>query len=449
MIREVKREAEAVNVTVPVTRMGDSINNAKLQGVTESLENGTISVNVSYRLENRTVLPWRVNRTESQSELDRHEASENPSPHPQQPQHSHVTETVVSVTHYTHHKQTTSSRVPAQRAGQSVSHFYISIHDCAEDNTIKFRGTKGRIQGFINKHNFTGEFTVCCFQVTVPKFRHLRAYFEVLRADTGPSKTRLTLKVYDSLDFSSRPTFSFLSSAQSSPLLFSSKNVLFIKCYTSNTVNNTEMIPEVWLHFESTTENLRKSFNVVHHSNSSGYITLHGFDQNLLSIRGSTISYKLQLPPTHVLMLSFPVFKLSRLIHAVNKKCTSDFLELSSVSKEGQKKVIWKKCDTVDIEAITQSTSMAFIFKSARTGLAVPGFKAVFSFHPSTEAPQKVSSGLFNCSRHFETFRYHLDCNLRVECLHQEDEAGTCPFSNSHCKGQIYLKVSLHWNDIM
>ena len=64
-----------------------------------------------------------------------------------------------------------------------------------------------------------------------------------------------------------------------------------------------------------------------------------------------------------------------------------------------------------------------------------------FSFHPQSEAPQRLSNGLFNCSvDYYWRFQRHLDCNLKVECEDGRDETEHCPFSSPACQGWIALR---------
>ena len=64
--------------------------------------------------------------------------------------------------------------------------------------------------------------------------------------------------------------------------------------------------------------------------------------------------------------------------------------------------------------------------------------KLLFSFHPESQVPHKLSSGLYNCSvHHYWRFQQHLDCNLKVECEDGRDEAGHCPFSSPACQGWV------------
>ena len=61
--------------------------------------------------------------------------------------------------------------------------------------------------------------------------------------------------------------------------------------------------------------------------------------------------------------------------------------------------------------------------------------KLVFSFHSKSTAPQRLGSGLYNCSvDDYWRFRQHLDCNLKVECEDGRDESGPCPVTSPACR---------------
>ena len=65
-------------------------------------------------------------------------------------------------------------------------------------------------------------------------------------------------------------------------------------------------------------------------------------------------------------------------------------------------------------------------------------FKVLFSFHPEHRVPQRLSSGLFNCSTEdYWRFQQHLDCNIQVDCEDERDEAGHCPYSSPACNGWV------------
>ena len=64
--------------------------------------------------------------------------------------------------------------------------------------------------------------------------------------------------------------------------------------------------------------------------------------------------------------------------------------------------------------------------------------KMHFSFIPKSKVPQRLSSGLYNCSvDHYWMFQQHLDCNQKIECEDGRDERGHCPFSSQACQGWV------------
>ena len=319
--------------------------------------------------------------------------------------------------------------------------FYIDIHNCSKDKVIVLRGVEGTIRGFTNKRHFTGKFSVCYFQIIVPEDLYILAYSRVLEiSDVGCQRaTKFTASAEFGFATLSSPVLGRWGcdsheERSKSPLLLAPGNVLNVKVHVVALARPQSF----WLYFRSTHVNLRESFKVVHHSHSGGYITLHGFEENLDFCWGLRISYTLQLLPAHVLMLSFPYFDIdTKTIFSAS--CTTVFLELS-VTKDGRQTHFWRKCKSQQIEADIFNTSVIFKFRS-QNPMARRGFKSLFSFHPSSEVPQKLPSGRFNCSSHYETFHHHLDCNLRVECQYREDETGKCPFSSARCKGSAQLQV--------
>ena len=219
-----------------------------------------------------------------------------------------------------------------------------------------------------------------------------------------------------------------------SPLILIPGHVMIVDIYC-----NLKIPPSFWIYFDSVRYNFRESFKVVHHAVTGGYITLHGFDQGLYYALWLRLSYILRLPRAHVVMLSFPYFHLG-IIHIPVK--TFDYLELWYCAEHNKWKKIWRKHGSAGIKPDIYDTSLLFKFRSTHTK-STRGFKCLYTFLLPTEAPDKLSGGVFNCTRHYTKFRHHLDCNLRVECHHKEDETGTCPFSSPRCNGLFYLQVSI------
>nr|KAG5711597.1 hypothetical protein BaRGS_016779 [Batillaria attramentaria] len=61
------------------------------------------------------------------------------------------------------------------------------------------------------------------------------------------------------------------------------------------------------------------------------------------------------------------------------------------------------------------------------------GFKMFYSIHPANQQPERLTSGLFNCSvPYFHTFQLHFSCNLATDCVEGEDEMD-CPYKSYVC----------------
>ena len=325
----------------------------------------------------------------------------------------------------------------AQR--QRISHFFIGANECLGHRVIVFNNTKGMIHGFTNKHNGTGTHNNVCFlQVTVPMGMYIRAYSRIL----DKSKVRCIdgAKLIACISKKCRSGFGLWKCKSNldfsrSPLILMPGNRMFIKVEYSAVYNNN-----FWLYFEGILENLRESFNVRYDSPATGYITLHGFDQQLYYSVRLRVSYTLHLLQTHVIMLSFPYFHLNFLSTKHFILLDPASLELSAFISEGRWKQLWLKRGDVFIKPDIYKTSLRFKFTSRL--VSSQGFKSLFSFHPAEEEPHKFSGGLFNCSRYYQSFHQHLDCNLRVECQNQEDEAEQCPFSSPLCNTSAYIQVT-------
>ena len=323
------------------------------------------------------------------------------------------------------------------------SQFYVDLRDCSTERVIVFRGIEGMIRGFTNKNSSTDNFSDCYFQVIVPEDSYILAYSKVLIRYDVECRRHALFTASNEFEFR-YPSFPVLGQwscdsiyiKSKSPLLLTAGNVLYVKVFSFELTRPDNF----WLYFKSITINLKESFKVVLHSYSDGYITLHSFDYNLHYMFGLNISYTLRLLHGHVLLLSFPHFDVHSKYFTTN--CANDFLELQLVTKPGEQRTVWRKCKPQKIEPSVFNASVIFRFRS-RDPYPRLGFKGLFSLHPIAEAPHKLPSGLFNCSRHYEAFRHHLDCNLRIECQHKEDETGTCPFSSSHCEGSVQQQVAV------
>ena len=319
---------------------------------------------------------------------------------------------------------------------QRIPHFFIDVKDCAGYKVIVFNSTKGMIHGFTNSHNDRGfHISMCYLQVTVPAGMYIRAYSRILDKSKLRCLNGARMTAYDSKTFLSllgRWVCGNGLDDSRSPLLLMPGNRMFIKVEYA-------MYNSFWLYFESILENLRESFNVKYDSPTTGYITLHGFDQQLYYSYKLRLSYTLHLLQTHIIMLSFPYFHLDFRLTMITTLSKQAFLKLFVLIGEGRWKQLWRKYRPVYIKPKIYKTSLCFKFSSNL--FSSKGFKSLFSFHPVEQEPHTLSTGLFNCSRHYQSFHQHLDCNLRVECQNQEDEAEQCPFSSPLCNTSAYIQV--------
>ncbi|KAL8620655.1 hypothetical protein ACOMHN_029843 [Nucella lapillus] len=101
---------------------------------------------------------------------------------------------------------------------------------------------------------------------------------------------------------------------------------------------------------------------------------------------------------------------------------------------------VWNRVEdyTSDFLHVFQATTLSLFFSSGdyKTGC----FKLFFSFFHPAGIPQKLPSGLWNCSAsYYSSIHHHLDCNLKTECEDGRDETEHCHFSSPECQGLVVL----------
>ncbi|KAK7466516.1 hypothetical protein BaRGS_00037391 [Batillaria attramentaria] len=171
-------------------------------------------------------------------------------------------------------------------------------------------------------------------------------------------------------------------------------------------------------------------------SPSSGYIKTWGYtgfpketeqmikELSITELVGS-VNDTLHVPKNHVVMVSFNYHGLKN-----NDKfdhCTNPYVTL--VNEHGDTEAGERRnvCPTRDLSTTVYNHSLTVVY--AYDLRKEHGFKLLFSFHPVSQAPHKVKSGLWNCSvPHYASFKQHVHCNLEVECEGGEDEGGHCSF---------------------
>ena len=123
------------------------------------------------------------------------------------------------------------------------------------------------------------------------------------------------------------------------------------------------------------------------------------------------------------------------------KRGTNPGVILTTRDNDGVEITLWRQCD----HRFTDTYLMEVNSITVREVGHVKGcfyqadcFKMLVSFHTQTTLPQRLSSGLYNCSvDYYWRFQRHLDCNLKVECEGGRDETEHCPFSSPACQGWI------------
>ena len=316
-----------------------------------------------------------------------------------------------------------------------VPQFFVSTEECSRGKTVEFSHTRGIIQGFTNKQNFTGKRNWCYLYLKCPAGMFIRAYSQIVNKHkpycTG--FTRMTACYRRNCTYTvGKWACNLVESLSKSPLLLPQSSKMFVRIDYA-TISN-----DFWLYFEAIARHLRTFFNVVKDSETTGSITTPGFDHQLRFPRNLEISYVLLCPRNHSVMLSFPYFHMC--LTTMFNEGGRLLLSATSIRYPWRELELWQTPRFYALEASIYKTSLLFRFTSFRFYSAF-GFKGLFSYHPEDQAPHKHSSGLFNCSTHYDTFHQHLDCNLKVECQNQEDEREHCPFYNPLCKGSAYIQV--------
>ena len=187
------------------------------------------------------------------------------------------------------------------------------------------------------------------------------------------------------------------------------------------------------IYFRAVRKGLRDALHAVHTSPLSGYVQPVGLvpDKPYGFALGIDSSHRLALPSGHVVMTSIQLMHLTS-----NPRC-GPVLVLYSVSKGGQKSLLWKTCHWSTVTADVYTTTLLVHFR-AKAFKSDRGFTLLYTFHSTPQSPRKLPSGMFNCSVSFyEDFDEHLHCNLRHECERREDEGGHCSFSSQACSGAV------------
>jgi hypothetical protein len=209
------------------------------------------------------------------------------------------------------------------------------------------------------------------------------------------------------------------------------------------------------IRFRSSNVNLRDNFEVdFDRETNYGVLNIVGFGQHLRSSYPfpMNLMHSFNVPQGFAILISFPYFDVEdeypvRSGFGGKTFVCHDYVELSTSSPDEPKLiVVWRRCGAQWINASLYQQPVYIRFY-ADSRFASDGFKLLFSFHNASMSAIQSADGSFNCSKHYDTFRQHVDCNLRQECQGGEDEHHGCPYNkadhDSLCDvGTVRIEVS-------
>ena len=187
--------------------------------------------------------------------------------------------------------------------------------------------------------------------------------------------------------------------------------------------------PPVQVRFDA----VQRKLDIRYTSDHSGFVTTWYKNAQ------GTLCDQLKAPANHVIMVSHDSLRLHRcsaflILHYVRPGSGSRIVD--KLHKHHYKFV--KVYRTPQIDVCVQTTVAKLLLRSC--------FKLLFSFHHEHSVPQRLSSGLFNCSvDEYRRFQQHVDCNMQVDCEDGRDETGLCPYSSPACGGWISAQRKCYW----
>ena len=176
--------------------------------------------------------------------------------------------------------------------------------------------------------------------------------------------------------------------------------------------------------------------NIVRTSNISGYVT--PLAPEAYSLQRRDITATLTVPGGHVAMVSFGIFKMH---YGCFRRVFFRWNEQHKIPVDREESVSIDYERLVRTYLTTQVKVQVNLNNNIPQDFNISCMKMLFSFQPENRVPQRLSSGLYNCSvDDYWRFQQHLDCNLKVECEDGRDEGGHCPFSSPACDGWVAVQ---------
>ena len=179
--------------------------------------------------------------------------------------------------------------------------------------------------------------------------------------------------------------------------------------------------PPVHTQFEAVKPRLDIRYTSAH----AGYVQMLYWDGM------GTICDEVIVPQAHVVMISFENFIVKTCAVVVKLKCVQ-------FGHAHQTRHYFYHDDNRVFAIYNTSRLEVCTVTPGRLVDSQPCFKLLFSFQRESRIPQRLNSGLYNCSvDDYWRFQQHLDCNLKTQCQDGRDEAGHCPFSSPACDGSV------------
>ena len=280
--------------------------------------------------------------------------------------------------------------------------FRANVSDCTSP-ALDERSRHGVVYGVCNDSSF------CQFLVQVPGDMHV--YTEIELSSPGCTGGNWTTWLYDRWNQPLNLPSLQVSSCRVPQSFLSKTNQMYVFHQKS---------PNLQIWFRA----VQLNFEVVHTSQNRGFVAVRLWEAGCFKRAQVCGSFK--APKAHVVLVSFGQLKLVydhwllSLHLDVDQKPNFSLRPFLNDDFKGErifKAVQMRLCFTFDRQVSDQQPCLKV--------------KMHFSFIPKSKVPQRLRSGLYNCSvDHYWMFQQHLDCNQKIECEDGRDETGRCPFSS-------------------
>ena len=287
--------------------------------------------------------------------------------------------------------------------------FRAKVSDCTRPS-FYYNFLRYVVYGVCNDSSF------CQFLVKVPHGMHV--YAEIKLSSPGCTGGKWTSWLYESwTQIFKLPSFE-VSSCRALQSFSSKTNEMYVLHRNS---------PKLQIWFRA----VQHTFKVVHTSQNRGFVAVRLWET--ACFKSVQVCGSFKAPTAHVVLVSFGQLEL---FHC--NWLLSLHLDVVRKLKFSLRPFL---DDDFKGERIFKAVQMSLCFTYSGTlQRRHPCLKVKmhFSFHPKSKVPQRLTSGLYNCSvDHYWMFQQHLDCNKKTECEDGRDETGHCPFSSQACQGWV------------